>query len=219
MIRNLLTTIASGAILCTGILSNAVAADFNHTASIPANADLSTVRFEKARLVTVHTKARQTFDAQYCAEVAARASGGSAFCPATAAGEATEAYEITYSYKAPKADWDETPATRSSFTVLYRPEELSPAIQRALAARHANRAEIADYFAVKTSRETIARRTVDESRSSFCDGSFVEGSWMHTDSKCADTIAWKTVSSPSGFLTVSVDLAEAHLTAGIRTRQ
>ena len=218
MIRNLLTTIASGAILFTGILSTAVAADFTHLASIPANADLSTIRFEKARLVMVPTTVRKTSDAGYCAETAARDNGGSAFCPSMVAEASTEAYAITYSYNAPKADWDDTPQTRSTFRVLYRPDELSPAIQRALAAHRPNRAEIADYFALKTSREMIARRVVDESRSSFCNGSFVEGSWTRANSKCADAIAWKTVATPSSFITVRVDPAEASLSASIQSR-
>jgi len=216
MIRNLLTTIASGAVLCTGLLSTAHAAEFTHLAYIPAGADVSTIRFEKARLVMVPATMRQSSDSRYCAEAAGRDSAGSAFCQTTVAESRTAAYKVTYSYSAPKASWDEGPQTRSTFDVMYRPEELTPAMRKALSARKQNRAEIADYFALNTSRETVKRAAIDESKSSFCEGGYVEGAWTKSDTNCADQIEWKNVASQAAYITVKVDPAAAVLSASIR---
>jgi hypothetical protein len=215
MFRHLLTTIFSGTVLCTGLVSGVQAADFSHIAYVPVDANRSTIRFEKARLILVPTGMRATSDARYCAEAAVRDPGGSSFCPSLAPESRVPAWEVTYSYTATAAAWDENGQARSEFAVLYRPEELAPQIQKALAERRRNRSEIAEYFALKTYRETLPKVVVNEAQSSFCDGNFVEGALVNNNSNCVANIALKTVASPSDWVTISVEAAPAVLAASV----
>jgi hypothetical protein len=213
MFRNLLTTIASGAILCSGLLS-AVPTDGSNTqalhpfmdvAYIPEGSDLSTIRFEKVRAVLVPAKIRYSTDASYCAGLGFRDPGGSAFCPSAAVESPVPAYEVTYSFDAPPMASDETAGRRFTFQVFLRPDDLTPKARKALSDRKPNRANIAEYFAVSTYRQTVRQTVIDESQSSFCDGSFVDGNWTHNSANCVDKIAYKTIAAPSGFITVRID--------------
>ena len=51
------------------------------------------------------------------------------------------------------------------------------------------------------------RLVIDEERSTFCDGNYINGSWVHADPKCEDAIRFKAVRTPSEYITVSVELA------------
>jgi hypothetical protein len=204
-VRQLLLIIASGSLLCSGLLSTIQAADFSHVAYVPAGVNASTIQFEKARLVLIPAATRTTSDAHYCAETAAREPGGSWFCPSIRYDSRVPAWEITYSYEDLASTWVESAQTRSSFQVLYRPSEISSQVQKALSAGKQNRSEIAEYFTVKANRESVPQEVIDEAHSSFCDGGFVEGAWVRNDSHCTDHIALKTVAAPSGWITVRVE--------------
>jgi len=213
MFRHLLTTIVSASVMCVAPLAHADASHvttealhpFTHVAQIPNGADLNSIRFERARLVRVPTAMREGTDTQYCEEALSRDPGGSAFCPSTTADSYVQAYVVTWSFNAPPAPWDETGQTRATFDVVYKLEELSPQTRKALSAGKLSRMEAADYFAVKTSRETVQRAVIDESRSKFCDGSFVEGGWTRNNAACAETIVWKKMALPSDSIAVRVD--------------
>ena len=74
---------------------------FTHVVRIPASADLSSIRFEQAKMVKVPTSVRSVENARYCEEASFRDPGGSLYCPYAAFEGATPAYEITYSYDGP----------------------------------------------------------------------------------------------------------------------
>src|SRR5271165_1159933 len=104
MIRRLFTPMTV-ALLSGGLLFPSLrAAETNntnpatHSAYIPAGADLSTIRFEKARLVKVPSRIQYTSDTDYCKELAFRDPGGSIACPYARTEATVPAYEATYSY-------------------------------------------------------------------------------------------------------------------------
>jgi hypothetical protein len=153
----------------------------------------------------VSTKIRTTTDEKYCTELAFRDPGGSAFCPSTVAESRVAAYEVTYSFNAPRMTSDEGGATRFTFHAYFRPEDLSQEARKAFSAPKRNQANIAEYFKVNTYKETVSRAAIDNSQSKFCEGDFVDGNWTRKDSRCAERIRYKTVSVPSDYLSVSVD--------------
>ena len=204
-LRQSLRFIGSGFLLCTGLLSAVQAADLKYVAYIPADANVNSIRFEKARMVQIPIGSPITSNSNYCAQAAAREPGGSAFCPSVHYDSKLTALDVTYSYEGQPAPWDETRQTRFEFHVLYRPSAISFRLQRSLSARKQSRSEIAEYFSVKAHRETVLRRVVDEAESSFCDGNFVEASWTASNSGCTNKVSWKTVAAPSPWITVSVD--------------
>jgi len=230
MFRHGFSSLTLGALLCGGLLGScfrAQAADnetgvvtydpsslkvqvqdlhpFTHFALLPAGSDVRTIRFENAKTVEVATKIIYTTDTDYCAELAFRDPGGSTYCQRMQTESPTAAYEITYSFRGQPLASDEYGNTHFTFHVYFRPEDLAPEVRNALSTRKLGRAETAGYFTVTTSRETIQRVVIDETRSNFCDAILRDGSWTLADPDCLDRISYKTITTPSDYISVRVD--------------
>jgi len=177
---------------------------FGHVAYVLAASD-TTFRFEKARLVSVPVRFKHIADEAYCAEIAHRDAGGSMFCPYTEPESWTTAYEVIYSFVGPPMASDEFGDRRYTFTVYIRPEELSPEVRKALSVRNPSRSDLAGYFALSTSRETVQQVAIDHAQSKFCPGNYVDGAWTHSDSGCEDDIRYTLVTVPSDYTTVRVE--------------
>ena len=169
---------------------------FRNVSEIPASADLSSIRFERAKLVNVDTRLRA--GTNYCTH-----PESSMYCPSLRAEAPAPAWRLTYSYTAPPMTSDEYGGTQYEFSVWLRPERLSPADRRALASgdRHTTR----EFFHIATSRAMVPATVIDESASSFCPGYYFEGNWMHTDRDCSDKVFLRTVSVPSEYVAVRVE--------------
>lgn len=178
---------------------------FTHFASIPAGSDLSSVKFESVKMVRVATQSKSVIDERGCEEATQRDPGGSIDCSYTEFQAPSPAYEVTYSYLGQPMAGDEYGTSHFTFSVYLRPDELSPAVQQALSENAMDKAAAARFFELNTSRDSVRQVRIDHSASKFCDGNFVDGSWMHTDSKCDDTISYKTITAPSSYITVKVD--------------
>jgi len=215
MLRRLSTPMA--AVLLTGglLFPSLRAAEnlhpFTHLATIPAGADLSTIRFEKVRLVQLPSRIKYTSDEGYCKELAFRDPGGSMACPSARTEAPVSAYEVTYSFTGQPLGSDETGGRNFTLSVYFRPNELPPDVQKALSERKLSRSDAAAYFAVSTSREPAKRVVIDDRQSHFCAGNYVDGAWAHTDAGCLDTINYTSVTAPSDYITVKVDAASSRM--------
>jgi hypothetical protein len=179
---------------------------FTRVASIPANSNLASIKFESAKATKVLTSWQATEDTDYCGELQFRDPGGSNYCPYTQAESHADAYELTYSY----SDAAVVSARFSgiyTFRVHFRPDELPEAWRAAIAHGKVDRAELASYFHVTTAHSPVNATAIDEVKSSFCDGNYIDGSWVNTDSLCRNQLRFKTVSVPSDFVTVHVEIA------------
>ena len=174
---------------------------FTNVASIPAGADLSSIRFAGVKTVNVATK--RVSDGRYCED--SQEPGGSMYCPSVKDLSPMPAYQITYSYNGPAMPSDEYGSTHFAFSVYLHPEQLDPAIREAISARHLNPADAAGHFKLTTYREPVARVVIDKQNSTFCDGAFMDGLWSHTDTKCEDKIVYKTVAEQSSYISVKID--------------
>jgi hypothetical protein len=180
---------------------------FTHFASIPEGADLSSIKLESVKLVQIATQSKSVIDERGCEQAASRDPGGSILCSYTTFQSPAPAYEVTYSYYAQPMASDEYGSNHFSFSVYLRPDELSPEVQQALSEYKTGKAAAAGYFALNTSRDSVRQVRIDDVASTFCDGNFVDGLWMHTDSKCNDKINYKTITAQSKYITVKVDPA------------
>jgi hypothetical protein len=228
MLRRLFTPMTAAAVLCGGLLLPSVRADeinnsiskvaakpnglgtgtedlhpFTHFAYVPAGADLSTIRFEKVRLVKVPTKIKVTTDASHCKELAFRDPGAS--CTYTQTEASAPAYEVTYSLTGQPLASDEYADRHFTFSVEFRTDELAADVQKALSAKRLSRSDATAYFAVSTHRESVRRVAIDEKQSRFCAGNFVDGVWAHTDAGCQDDVSYTMVTVPSDYMTIQVD--------------
>jgi len=180
-------------------------ASFTHTSEIPESADLASIRFESVRAVRIPTRTYSTTDADYCEAASLRDPGGSIECPAVHRGAFTRAYQVTYSFEGPALASDEYGSRRNTFSVYFRPEEFSP--EQRTAVRQGGRAHLAEFFELTTSRELQSREVVDYNNSAFCDGTYVDGLWVHTSPGCQDSIRFKTITTSSGRVTARVEPA------------
>jgi hypothetical protein len=236
MFRDGFTLLTLGALLCGGLLSSSLHAEplhkqpsgvnnalaglrvqvedqhpFTHFAYIPAGSDLTTIRFEKATTVEVPVKIRYTTDTNYCAELALfRDPGGSMECPSRKTESATTAYEVTYSFRGEELSSDEFGLRHSLFQVHFRPDELVSIVRNALSNRKLSRAEKASYFTVRTSRGYMRQVVIDEGQSNFCETTLRDALWTLADPNCQDRINYKTITTPSDYITVRVDPIPAH---------
>ena len=97
---------------------------FSHTASIPAIADPSTIRFEKLKMVDLASKTRTTtLDEKACKERQFRDPDGSN-CQTITVDERVRALEPIYSYNGAVLSAGETIPGRQTFSVYFRPEEV-----------------------------------------------------------------------------------------------
>ena len=127
------------------------------------------------------------------------------FCPWVETGSPATAYEATYSYLGSPMGSDESGSRRFTFQVYFRPDELDSRARQALARKNRDRADLAAYFTVTTLDEPARRIVIDEAKSRFCDGNFVDGSWTHSDAGCKDEVYTTAIDGPSGYITVRVD--------------
>jgi hypothetical protein len=176
---------------------------FTHVAYIPTGADLSSIRFEGIHAVKVAVNRRQINNASDC-ELPWSEPGGSMYCLRTADEAYAPAYRVTYSYRGQPMASDEYANTYFTFGVYFRPEEIGPGLRRALASGKIGRRVAAEFFALTTYRGSIQEVLVDKVNSSFCDGSYVDGNWVHTETKCEDGIAYIDVASVSPYVAVRV---------------
>jgi hypothetical protein len=184
---------------------------FTHLATIPTGADLTTIRFEKARLVNLASRVRLTKDGGYCKELAFRDPGGSLACPYGQTETRIPAYEVTYSYTGQPLASDEYAVRNFTFSVYFRPDEFAPDLQNALSRGKLRRSDAAGYFALSTYREPAARLAIDDSHSHFCEGSYVDGAWVRADAGCKETISYTALTAPSLYVTVKVDPASSRV--------
>lgn len=182
---------------------------FLHVASIAAGADVSTIRFENARLVQAPSKIRVTNDAGSCSLEAFRDPGGSFACSATQTVETVAAWEVTYSLTGQPLASDEYGGRYFTFRVYFRPDELPRDAQAALAKGRMNRKDVAAYFVMSANRETVSQIAINASRSHLCDGNYVDGAWVRNDAVCKDEVNVATVRTPSSYITVKVAPASA----------
>jgi hypothetical protein len=180
---------------------------FTHVVRIPVGADLSSIRFEQAKLVKVPAKVRFIENTRYCEQLAFRDPGGSLYCPQAAFAGATPGYEITYSYDGPAMASDESGGKHFTFVAYFRPEDFSAATRKMFSEK-AVRSELAGVFTVTTSRDPERRRVIDEANSRFCEADYVDGSWQRKDPQCNDTVKYKTVTAPADYLTIQIGLSQ-----------
>jgi hypothetical protein len=180
---------------------------FTHIAYIPAQFEPGSVRLENVRMVQVPVTLQRRTDATYCAGLAFRDPGGSEFCSDITVQSKAAAYKVTYSFISEPMASDESASRRFTFSVYFDPAELTPEVKKAVSARKPNRADIARYFTVNTSREAQRRLVIENDQSKFCPGSYVDGAWTHNDPDCRDDIHYGVTMSPSDYVTISVGAA------------
>jgi hypothetical protein len=149
---------------------------FTHFASIPVSSDPSKIKIEKVKATSVFMKEKTIVDRGYCKDLSFRDPGGSMFCPYTEDTSPAPAYEVMYSFKGQPLASDEYGNRYFTFQVYFRPEELPPALRRALSTGKMKRAELATYFKVESSRAPVRAAVIDEANSS----SAMETTWTAT---------------------------------------
>lgn len=182
---------------------------FTHFAYIPEGADLSSIRLEGVKTVKVATQKKSTTDVRYCEEVMRGDPGGSMYCPYTQFQSPSTAWQVTYSYYGQPMASDEYGNSYFTFSVYLRPNELSLTARKKLSEHRIVKADAASLFEFSTYRDPVRRVVIDDAASTFCDGNFVDGVWMHMDAKCEDEIKYTTITAPSTYITVRVDPALA----------
>lgn len=177
---------------------------FTHFVSIPADSDPATIRFEKVKTTEVFTKVKSTSNLGSCEGLQFRDPGGSMYCPYIQEESPEPAYEVTYSYRGQPLTSDEYGNRYFTFQVYFRPEELPPALRRAISDKM-RRGELSTYFNVATSRAPVRTAVIDQANSNFCDGNYVDGYWVQNDPNCRDKVSSKVVTAPSEYIKVQVD--------------
>jgi len=170
---------------------------------------LSSIKFESVKAVKVAATRTSTMGKD--CEEGPQAPGGSMYCPYMQNGPLMPAYRFTYSYSAPPMASDEYGSTHFSFSVNLRPEELNPAMRQAISARKISRDAVAESLKLTTSRGSVQRIVIDAAASALCDGNYNDGVWTHTNPNCEDRVKYKTVTLPSDYIAVRVDLASSPL--------
>jgi len=176
---------------------------YTHVASIPATVDPSTIRFEKLRMVELASKTKTTSDSQDCKERQFREPDGSP-CQTATVVERVQAVEATYSYNGPAVSSGEATPGRDTFSVYFRPEEVGVdgPVQKL------KRDQAASFFQMSTYRAMVEQKVIDKEHSHFCEGNYVDGSWVRKDPKCQDQVQYANQTVPSQYLTVQVDLRQ-----------
>jgi hypothetical protein len=174
---------------------------FTHVATIPANVDPSTIRFEKLKTVDLASKTQTTTDVAKCKELQFRDPDGSN-CQTTTVQERVKAIEAQYSYNGLAIASGESIPGRDTFSVYFKPEELvldGPADK-------VKKDQAANLFEVNIYRPLVEQKMIDKARSHYCEGNYVDGNWVRTDPKCQDQIQYTTQTVPSPYMTVQVDV-------------
>jgi hypothetical protein len=180
---------------------------FTHVARIPLGFDPLSIKFHGVKTVAVPTELVSRMAPRYCEEAAFR-EDSSGYCPEIRPDAFTRAYQVTYSFQGQPLGSDEYGSTYFTFSVYFRPEELSPALRAAVSAREKSRADVASLFDITTSRESQRQVVIDDANSSFCAGNYnMDGLWVHTDPGCQDRVTYKTIMVPSEYVTLKVEPA------------
>ncbi|HEX4170573.1 MAG TPA: hypothetical protein VHZ55_34355 [Bryobacteraceae bacterium] len=179
---------------------------FTRVTYIPVGADLSSISFEGIHAVKVATKERSVTNLHYCDERLTTEPGGSMYCPLITLESAVPAYKVAYTFTAPPMASDEYGNTSFTFSVYFSPDDISPSLREALLSGKVSRAEASRYFRISASRNSARQVMVDEAKSTFCEGDYIDGNWSHTNPTCQDHIVYKNVASASPYLTVKVDV-------------
>jgi hypothetical protein len=177
---------------------------YNHVASIPATVDPSSIRFEKVKMVDLASKTQTTSDPQDCKERQFRDPDGQG-CEAVKVLERVKAVEAEYSYIGPQVTTGEgevVPASRQTFAVYFRPEEVAAAG----AVENLNREQAGSLFEISTSRPIVQEKVIDRQNSRFCEGKYADGVWMASDPKCREQVEYTTRTVPSEYWAVEVNL-------------
>ena len=176
---------------------------FTHDASIPVGIDPSTIRFEKLKTVELASKTKTTTDLQRCKELQFRDPDGQG-CQTTTVLEKVKAIEATYSFDGLAMSSGEASPGRETFSVYFRPEEVAADGP----VEKLNRNQAASMFQMTTYRPMVEQRVIDKEHSSFCEGNYVDGNWMHKDPNCQDQVKFTSQTVPSPYLTVQVDVRQ-----------
>ena len=179
---------------------------FANIAEIPVGSDLSSIRFEGIKLVKVAARRTSITDKGYC-EKGYREPDGSMHCPSAQDGSLMPAYQITYSYNGPPISGDEYGNAHFTFSVNVRPEALNPTVRQTISEHKMSQTTAAEAFKLSTYRGLVPRVVIDDAHSILCAGYYIDGVWTHTDRNCKETLSYKTVSMPSGYIVVRVDPA------------
>lgn len=182
---------------------------FTHVAYIPAGSDLSSIKIESIKAVKVAGKRRAVTNQRYCDQPWSD-PGGSMYCHHSTDESYVPAYRVTYSYRGQPMTSDEYGNTYFTFSVNFRPDEITPKLREVLSSDEVKRTALTEFLRVTTSRDSAQQVFIDEAHSTFCDGNYVDGNWMQTNPKCEDRIAYRKATSPSAYITVRVDAA-SHL--------
>jgi hypothetical protein len=175
---------------------------FNHVASIPATADPTTIRLETLKMVNLASKTQAATYPQNCKERQLREPDGQP-CEAIKVLDRVRAVEADYSYIGPQVTTGEgeiIPASRKTFAVYFRPEELPVAVDKL------NREQAGSLLQIATSRPMVQEKTIDKQNSHFCEGKLTDGGWMPADPKCQDQVQYTTQTVPSEYWAVEVNL-------------
>lgn len=173
---------------------------FTNVASIPAVVDPASIRFEKLKTVELASKMKTTIDPN-CKEKQFREPDGSN-CQSTAVEEKVKAVEAMYSYSGAVLSAGESTPGRDTFSVYFTPGQVGADGP----VEKLKRDQAASMFHVTTSRAMVEQKVIDKAHSQFCEGSYVDGNWVHKDAKCQDQVQYTTQVVPSPYLTVAVDL-------------
>ena len=173
---------------------------FTHVATIPASVDPSTIRFEKLRTVELASKTKTITDPN-CNDRQFRDPDGTN-CQSIKVEERVKAIEAKYSFNGSVISAGESVPGRDTFSVYFRPEEVGADGP----VEKLKRDQGASFFQISTSRPMVEQKVIDKQNSHFCEGNYVDGSWMHKDPKCQDQVQYINQTVPSSYLTVQVDL-------------
>ena len=187
-----------------------VVATASKVARIPAGSNLASIKFQGVKAVTLANTGAVT-DGR-CAIAERGEPGGSMFCAPLAARTHEQVYQVTYSYEGLPLASDEYGNTHSTFSVYFRPEELTGAERRLVSVGKRGRTETASMFEWTTSREVEARVVVDNASPKMCTRTYVDGTWAQKDPECQDNAIFKTISVPSDYVVVRVNLARGATT-------
>jgi hypothetical protein len=102
---------------------------------------------------------------------------------------------------------DEYADTHFTFSVYFRPDDLSATVRRAVDERRLSRNEAASLFKVTSSPGLVQSVAIDEANSTFCEGSYVDGTWMPRNRGCEDKPSYRTVTSASSYVAANIDFA------------
>lgn len=180
---------------------------FTHVARISAGAELASIKLESVKAVKVSTRRTSVTNEQFC-EKEYHEPGGSMYCPYTRDESPAPAYQVNYSYSGQPLASDEYGSTRFTFSVYLRPDELSPeARQTVSTGSKLSAADGEGFFKVTISRDTYRSVAIDEEKSAFCSGNYIDGNWTVDNPQCQARVVYKPVTTPSGYITVKVDPA------------